>query len=200
MTTNSNDGALTTLLTSLQALFSRLSLLILNRRIGTYRRDGIVNKDSELLSTLYQILDSTPAVDNTEHRRNGEKGISAVEVVTEVAQYKIPANAEGVVEAAGTQFTDLSNRLHATHSKSSDATHLGEKLGISTKEHIRTALRYVREQNPELAKMHADLANEALQQAAHYLSDEAYIELKSSVLAEIRKLQVASVETGVTAQ
>ena len=63
--------------------------------------------------------------------------------------------------------------------KSSSLTHpcMGDKLKKSAWEHVHSAIRYARQENMTMAKLHADIAGHALEEAAHFLKDEEYSEL-----------------------
>ena len=54
---------------------------------------------------------------------------------------------------------------------------MGDKLKKSAWEHVHSAIRYARQENMAMAKLHADIAGHALDEAAHFLKDEEYSEL-----------------------
>ena len=171
MTSNTDGNSIKVLLASLLALYSRLSALILNQRMTSYRKGDSALLDKQILAALYDIVEKTPAPETPDHQVSG--GGSA-------------AQADKVISDVSNR--DVAIKAHATLSRMPSSIHLGEKLSVSAWDHIRTSLRYVHEKNIGLAKMHADLANEALKQASHYMTDEEYIELKVSVLEELQKL------------
>lgn len=189
MAPGSDDSWIKNLLDSLQALYSKLSVLILDRRIKSYRKESSSHKDTQLLSALYDIVEKTPApapetdAVNADSRPAAQADGSNSGVSNRAPDVK-PSNAPPAMS-----HTDLSNHLHTNLSKRSDSGHLAVKLKASAWDHIHTSLRYVREGKADLARMHADLANEALQQASHHMTDEEYIELKTSLLAELQKLR-----------
>ena len=172
---------------SLLALFSRLSTVILNKRMSAYRKGDSALVDNQILSTLYDIVEKTPAPENVQEQAAEVASVTQAEASVSNFPTQNSAGKVSSVVSPETPHKELSNRLRANQSRLSDSKHLGEKLSISVWDHIRTSLRYAREKNAGLAKMHADLANEALQQASRYMTDDEYIELKTSVLAEIQK-------------
>ena len=185
MAPGSGDSWTKTLLDSLQALYSKLSVLILNRRMDSYRKESSQYLDKQILTTLYDIVEKTPKSDNLKADAGDvgpvtQPATGASNRAAKVQQHSAPT---------ATSYTDLSSHLHTSLSKSSDSGHLREKLKSSAWDHIHTSLSYVRQGNPDLAKMHADLANEALLQVSHHMSDEENIELKSKVLEELQKLR-----------
>jgi hypothetical protein len=52
---------------------------------------------------------------------------------------------------------------------------LSKKLKQSTWNHIHTALRLARQGEARNAKLHLDIASQALKEAAHYMSREEHI-------------------------
>ena len=63
--------------------------------------------------------------------------------------------------------------------KSSSINHpcMGDKLKTSAWEHIHFTIRYARQGNVAMAKLHADIAGHALEEVAHFIKDEEYSEL-----------------------
>ena len=67
---------------------------------------------------------------------------------------------------------------------------MSKKLKKSTWNHIHTALRLARQGEVRTARLHADIANHALHEAGHYMSEEEYRKFTLEVeekLSEIRK-------------
>jgi len=189
MTSNTDGNSIKVLLASLLAFYSRLSALILNHRMTSYRKGDSALLDKQILAALYDIVEKTPAPETPDHPAGGTGSAAQADaVISDVSNRDAAINGRHLASSETPQ-KELSNRLHATLSRTPGAIHLGEKLSVSAWDHIHTSLRYVREKNASLAKMHADLANEALQQASHYMTDEEYIELKVSVLEELQKLR-----------
>ena len=74
--------------------------------------------------------------------------------------------------------------------KTSDP-YLGEKLKDSTWSHIHAAQLQARQGNIINAKLHAGIANDALKEAAHYMSDKDYKDLCDEVTAIFKNLENA---------
>lgn len=189
MSSDKDSSSIRKLLDSLQALFSKVSALNLNRRMMSHRTSDSALLDKQILSALYAIVEKTPvSIDSKNRESTVVFEPQAAAVKSDIPNTDIMAK-KGDIASSSASYKDLSNRLHGTLSRTSGAIYAGEKLGVSAWEHIRASLRYAREKNAGLAKMHADLASEALQQASHYLADEEYIALKTSVLEELEKLR-----------
>ena len=188
MSSDKDNNSLKTLLDYLQTLFSRVSALNLNRRMMSHRKSDSALLDQQILAALYEIVEKTPVPNDSKNRESTVVyEPQTVVVKSDISNLDVTTK-KGDITSSSASNKDLSNRLHATLSRTSDAIYVGEKLSVSAWDHIRASLRYVREKNAGLAKMHADLASEALQQASHYMADEEYIVLKASVLEELQKL------------
>lgn len=184
MASNTGDSWIKTLLDSLQSLYTKLSFVILNRRIHSYRKESGAVMDKQILSTLFDIVEKTPGGKNSKSVASEATPVTETDGLTSDDQ-KTGSEIKQRNAAPEMLHKDLSNHLH----KSSDSGNLGSKLRASAWDHIHTSLRYVREEKPDLAKMHAGLANEALQQASHHMTDEQFTELKTSIMAELQKLR-----------
>lgn len=188
MASNPGDSWIKALLDSLQALHSKLSVLILNRRIDSYRKDSGHHLDKQILSTLYDIAENTPKPENLKTGAEDTRLVNQAGGMVPGDSNRAPGVKQSNAPPA-IPHSDLSSHLHTNLSKTSDSGHLGEKLKASAWDHIHTSLRYVRQGKADLAKMYADLANEALQQASHHMTDDEYIVMKTSILEELQKLR-----------
>ncbi|MCP5446275.1 MAG: hypothetical protein H6964_04655 [Chromatiaceae bacterium] len=184
MTSNTGDTWIKSLLDSLQSLYSKLSFVIIDRRIHSYRKESTVVVDKDILAKLLEMVEQTPARKASGSAVNDAKPAAETNGLTAGVR-KTGSDIQQHSAAPEMVYKDLSNHLH----KAADSDSLGARLKTSAWDHIHTSMRYLREENPDLAKMHAGLANEALAQAAHHLTDEAYAELKSSIMAELQKLR-----------
>ena len=74
-------------------------------------------------------------------------------------------------------------------SKLAPDPYMGDKLKDSAWSHIHTALLHARQGEAITAKLHADIANEALKEAAHYMSEEDYKVLCEEVAKAFKELK-----------
>ncbi len=70
--------------------------------------------------------------------------------------------------------------------------HMREKMQANTLEHINKALRLAREGNAEGAKLHAQLAEHAMQTAGDYMPPEQYQSFREEVETRLRAILDAS--------
>ncbi len=165
------------ILAELMRLYRNLSAKILHRRLNTYRSvtsagggvDTISYLDDHITRLCEQSASSTrPAGSQKATARNREH-----------AQPCQPAN-ENIVK-------ELSSHFRHNFSSSAQQPQLASKLRDSSWHHINMALSLARQGDRENALMHSQLANNAIQMAAHYMSDEVYqnfcCELQTSLKA-----------------
>ena len=74
-------------------------------------------------------------------------------------------------------------------SKTASNQYMGDKLKDSTWSHIHTALLQARQGDVSNAKLHADIANTALKEAANYMSEEDYKVLCAEVAKAFKELE-----------
>lgn len=70
--------------------------------------------------------------------------------------------------------SSLSDYFRTTKSGATDRTFLAQRLEDSTWSHVRSALSFARQGNIVSAKLHSELANNAVIILAHYMSDEDF--------------------------
>ncbi len=73
-------------------------------------------------------------------------------------------------------------------SKIAPNQYMGEKLKDSTWSHIHTAMLHARQGDVNNAKLHADIANGALKEAAHYMTEEDYKVLCAEVTKAFKEI------------
>jgi hypothetical protein len=73
--------------------------------------------------------------------------------------------------------SEFANYLKQNKSSLIIHPYMGDKLKKSAWEHIHCTIRHARLGHIDMAKLHADIAGHALEEAAHYMSDEEYSEL-----------------------
>lgn len=81
--------------------------------------------------------------------------------------------------------------LHYKESSSNNETdnYMGERLKKSAWSHIHTAIMQARAGEERIAKLHADIANQALKEAAHYMHAEEYKFLCEDIQNSINELK-----------
>ena len=75
----------------------------------------------------------------------------------------------------------LSKHFSTTHNEAEFHPGIDEKLKHSNWDHINASIRYARLGDARVAKVHADIANNAFKELAHYVSGEDHAELASQI-------------------
>ena len=67
--------------------------------------------------------------------------------------------------------------------------HVSHKLQASVWEHLNTSLRLARQGEVQTAKFHADVANNALKEAARYMPEDEYAEFYGQVEKRLKEIR-----------
>ena len=87
------------------------------------------------------------------------------------------------------RFEDLSRFFGRKETGSTLQPHVSHKLQASVWEHLNTSLRLARQGEAETAKFHADVANNALKEAARYMPKDEYAEFYGQVDKRLREIR-----------
>lgn len=178
------------LLRSVHSLFSKVSLLDLQKRTSSYKQQAGRETQKDIATPLSSYIDKLsagqPAITSTHPVISEEpeeiSGATPQEAPQENPQ--IPSTA--VIP------NDLSDYLKS-HSQHSDSEgYIGDKLKASTWSHIHTAILKAREGDPKTAKLHADIANQAMKEAVHYMSDEEFVKFSEEIDRALSELKQQS--------
>lgn len=175
------------LLLDLQELYNKLSALDLRKRMSLYHRSTDINEATDISSSLTKHLDKLipSSKSNRASADNTTETISSIRQ-TRFDNTKRPSRQpQGIIKVV-TDF--IRPKKIFTRIKTSDQ-YMGEKLKDSTWSHIHTAKLHARQGNIINAKLHAGIANDALKEAAHYLSKEDYTVLCEEVVKVLKKLE-----------
>lgn len=156
------------LLRSVNSLLSKIVLLDLWKRTKAYKQHGSSDIQQDIATPLFDCIDklaaqaSAPIV-----AQASDNAQPAAEKTQDPAQPTRP-------QAADMLSSNISEDLkpHLIHSDS--ANHLGEKLKANAWSHFHTSILRAREGDARTAKLHANIANQALKEAGHYMSDEDF--------------------------
>ena len=163
---------------SLQSLYSRLFNTILRIRMLSYRPTVKSNNSLDITTLLNNQVDELAAssvINTTVPTDFGEKHLNSESASIKQDNYFLDRKNEFVTNL---EFeSEFSKYLKQKKSSSIIHPHMGGQLKKSTWEHVHKAIRYARQADVTMAKLHADIAGHALEEAEHYLKDEEYSEL-----------------------
>ena len=176
---------------TLRELYYKLCDMDLHKRISLYHRNTSTNGTPDISASLTKHVDKlAPA------SKPGSTG--AANATTSVATAKFAKksgktdNAKHPDKQSGWINMVISNVIRPKKiftSKISSDPYLGKKLKDSTWSHIHTALLHTRQGDISNAKLHADIASEALKEAAHYMSEEDHKVLCEEVAKAFKELE-----------
>ena len=86
------------------------------------------------------------------------------------------------------ELGELSVHLKDAHKYTGISQDTGAKLVQTTWEHFHTTIRLARQGNAKAARIHMDLTNNALIEAAHYLSESDYDHFSKEVIQAIEEI------------
>lgn len=175
------------LLRELRELYFRICDNELFRRLGLYRRYTDTNKILDISTPLEDHLDELAQTSNTNTADTSNNSPKAASKDTRESGSTVRPR-----KRRYNVFQSVSVFFHTkkvfTPLKTNDLE-LGEKLKESTLSHIHTAQLNARQGNTVNAKLHAGIANDALKEAAHYMSNKDYEGLCDEVSAIFKKLE-----------
>ena len=151
----------------LQYLYRKISIVMVRIRMRSYHPFTESNNTFNITPLLHQQIKSllTP---------NSNKGNELLPNVHNsiIKTTKVDDNNQD--SEIGSSFSEY---LKQKKSYSINHPFIGDKLKTSAWEHIHCTIRYARQENVAMAKLHADIAGHALEELAHFLKDIEYSEL-----------------------
>ena len=150
----------------LQYLYRKISIVIVRIRMRSYHPFTESNNTFNITPLLHQQIKTllTP---------NSNEGNELLTNVHDsiINTTKVDNNQDSEI---GSDFTEY---LKQKKSYSINHPFIGDKLKTSAWEHIHCTIRYARQGNVAMAKLHADIAGHAIEELAHFLKDVEYSEL-----------------------
>ena len=161
----------------LQYLYRKISIVIARVRMGSYRPFLETKNTFDMTTLLHQQIDSIvfSSIKNNVPPANTGKEVQC----SELSFTKVDNENYQDSEIDGVSSIESEFVKYLKQKKSSSLTHpyMGDKLKKSAWEHIHCTIRHARQGDMAMAKLHADIAGHALEEAAHFLKDEEYSEL-----------------------
>ncbi|MCW8955927.1 MAG: hypothetical protein OQL09_03520 [Gammaproteobacteria bacterium] len=168
------------LLSDLKRLYSNITLSLFNKRMGLYNKDHHAMSSQNVSAKLSDHIEKLAAVEKTRPAQQTPSQAAAEPAQTETTELDQAADVRPSKTVVGRIVTALSSHFRGRAGYEMQPE-LSEKLKNSAWSHVHTALRYARQGDESNAKLHANIACNALKEAEHYMSDEACAELSSEV-------------------
>ena len=180
-----------TLLHRVKRLYSELFLAALHDRINSYHAFMHSPKHSEISDTLHDLIDETVREASNTHSVMDYKEMKFLDDEMVSASNKFKYNKSHSTEANSNAMNHLSSHLARRNLQGHD-DHVAAKLQRSVWEHIHSAHRSARSGNSDTAKLHADLAVNAMKTLSHYLSAEEYSDFLTEISNRLQSLSPSS--------
>lgn len=160
------------LLRSVHSLFSKVALLDLQKRTRSYKQQADSSRQTDIATSLTDYIDKMAALQPASKASVVKQGTNepSPENITQESGQTEPVQAVPVNGVS----TNLSEYMKSHSQHTSSDSYVGDKLKASTWSHIHTAILKAREGDAKAARLHADIANQALKEAGHYMDDEEF--------------------------
>jgi methyl coenzyme M reductase subunit C-like uncharacterized protein (methanogenesis marker protein 7) len=174
------------LIHNIQDLYHKLSLYLFNiRKQSGY---SVANKKPHDINKVISKHINLLVKESKKKSLNQSTAppVSKDYVVTQHVNNNVNKNQEHIVSTGIDTHVD-----HYKFKKESSDINpaIKEQLSKNTWLHIHAAIRNARQGKQTEARLYGELANNALKEAAHYMSEDEYLEFTSSIDNELNKLK-----------
>jgi hypothetical protein len=170
---------------SVYQLYSDITLKVLHIRIQKYHESKHTDSSHDITKHLskhiHHFVNKHQEATSKVTWKKSTFIVKNISHVTTLDDYKDP-NSKNIINP-------LSDYLK--NKKYIDPSHSGiaDKLILSTWDHFHAAIREARQGKIKTAKLHMDVANYAMKEVAHFLSEEEYQNFYSDIESELEKLR-----------
>jgi hypothetical protein len=171
---------LESLLHAIAKLYSGIFATVLKERVTSYHAETGNSYDDDIGAALRSYIKQVKQTASTNHPGN-----SAAISPTGAASDRISAS---TLNSASEQVNNpLSDYLkkNGAYPELALASPLGEKLKRSAWDHTHSAIRLAHQGDYASAKLHADLANNAVHELGHFMPEADFSAFKAAVKAEL---------------
>ena len=177
------------LLDALRGLYSQMAALVWNKRLQSYRPDSGRHVELDIAAELFHQISELAEAQPVKLHDTGAAAASQVAQPHAENPSSTPHHPFDPSPATPKEPGRLSEHFEAGRNGSELAPGLSGTLQKRTWEHIHAALRLARQGDARAAKLHADLANSAFAEAAHYMSNEDIAGFAAEVKHKLEELR-----------
>ncbi|KPK40345.1 MAG: hypothetical protein AMJ69_02625 [Gammaproteobacteria bacterium SG8_47] len=174
------------LLEALQRLYSQLVSLVLGQRMSyaSKERGGATPHDiGRSLTEYVEQVSRTSTKQRKPAPEGAHPGPQAAKPISPSEAHRID-----IPQALTTTPSDgLSRHFKATRTGSALQPHVGDQLKKRVWDHIHEAVRIAHDGDAKTAKLHVEIANSALKEAAQHLPEDDYNAFAADVAAKIQE-------------
>ncbi|MDH5473332.1 MAG: hypothetical protein OEY61_10790 [Gammaproteobacteria bacterium] len=161
------------LLGSLRELLHKVSGYGLLKRINRYHSRTASNRHVDISSSLAKHIEQLVA-DYKPAEHLPSDYVAPVSEMSNHSHIRSISSLSHQLSPTGHDQDGLANHLKMSTQHEESDLYIGDRLKASTLSHIHAATLQARQGDAEKAKIHADIANQAIKEVAHYLSEEEY--------------------------
>jgi len=174
------------LLYNLYKLYYKLCDRDLRKRMSIYHRNTSANDTPDISTSVKNNFDKLAPDSKPSSAAASSVAVKSSNKSAKPSSEKQPSTQPGWLNKVVSGFNRPKNKFA---SKIAPNQYMGEKLKDSTWSHIHTALLHARQGDVSNAKLHADIANDALKEAAHYMTEEDYKVLCAEVAKAFKEIE-----------
>jgi hypothetical protein len=184
MKTDVAHNKLQLLLSTIESLYSGIVTNIIHRRITSFHAISRTCYDNDVRGSLLTYIHS---VEINIHNQPTPVEIKPIlnEPVIPHAQNHHRIETTEPIKSAENHDNELANHFKKYNANTELATSLCDKLKTSAWEHTHTAIRLAHLHDFVNAKLHADLANNAIYELGHYMSESDFNQFRNAINAEL---------------
>lgn len=180
------------LIGELKCLYNKVSLVILHRRIGGYHRHADYKESShagDFKSSLRGYIDDVVVSEIKPPPKIKFTVDSIIPKIPEANKYEYETHHECAHHYINPNHVgDLSKYFKERRKAYELQPSIKTKLEHSVWEHINASIHSAHKGDKRSAKMHADIANSAFKEVAHYISEAEYAEFSKKVTERLQGL------------
>ncbi len=183
----STKHGISRLLQDLHELYYKLCAIDLRKRMNLYHRNAYTDDAPDISESLTKHFDKLAPTDkpSTTGTTSTVTPLSAKRPARHDNEKQPGRQRRGITRMVSTFFQP---QKIFTSMQTSDR-YMGEKLKDSIWSHTHAATLHARQGNVSNAKLHAQIANDALKEAAHYMSEKDYKVLCDEVAMSFKELE-----------
>ncbi len=168
---------LAALLQSLRTLYTQIAANLWHRRMQPPEPSAMAGESADIADSLSGHIERMAAEASTEPSPGADGSTERSDAVRKKSKLLPPSRL----------FSALSSRFRGK-SGSVASQQLGEKMRADTMRHINKALRLAKGGDAQGAKVHAELAENAMKTASQYLPEEEYRTFKQDVETRLKEI------------
>ena len=182
--TSNQDG--TNLLESLKQLYSKMVALHVEGRASSNRNRSNTASAQNIVSPLSECIDKLAANAANAVNNPVDAPNSQMPELENHSHDHAPFNRDA---SSKVELGELSVHLKDSYKYSGVSLGTGDKLMQSTWEHLHASIRFARQGDVKMARLHADLTRNALNEAAHYLPESVYSRFSEDVMKALEDIK-----------